>query len=226
MIFHVASVQGAFPRSLRSSHGIVESCISNPRLGAVLHQTQADGTTQLQKDQSKSLKKDECLAFRTVKERSECLQILLEMYYGSEITISCPQLPLVLADFNCTGCPWDKTPSSLRKNYTFPLPRSFFHEVESSCRLADHVAVHSSLDYVFSYVYKAGILLSLLVLVLSAFGISPGSSDGIMPPVKVLDWNIPEYVYLGVLWCLYNIYNILSVRAMDYYVFCESLAPC
>ncbi len=222
--FHVAWVQGAFRRSQRSSHGIVESCNSDLRLGAVSHQTQADGTTQLQKEQLKSLKKDECLTFTTVKGRSECLQFLLEMYYGSEITLPCPQLPLILAYYNCTGCPWDKTPSTLRKNYTLPLPRtSFMKQNQVADWLITLLYMAHGILYLTMFATR-GVLLSLLVLVLSAFGISSGSGGGIMPPVKVLDWNIPEYVYLGVLWWLFNTYNILAARAEDYYLFCESQA--
>ncbi len=75
-----------------------------------------------------------------------------------------------------------------------------------------------------SYVYKMGVILGLLVLVLSAFGISSGSKRGIMSPVEVLDRPVPEVLYLGALWLLYLIYDIFSSRSTDYFLFCDSLA--
>ncbi len=136
--FQLIVVQGTFPVPLRGSDETIQAKESNGfsrnsrhRFGARAHQTQSNELAQLQQKQLTSLNKDKCLKFKTVKERSECLLILLEMYYGSGITVTCPQLHVVLAVYNCTGCPWDKTPSALREKYPLPLPPSFFHEAES-----------------------------------------------------------------------------------------------
>lgn len=53
---------------------------------------------------------DACLEFATVKKIMDCLQRLLECYYGEGFNKYCPDFSetLIAKEVICTGCPWDR----------------------------------------------------------------------------------------------------------------------
>ncbi len=89
-----------------------------------------------------SIAEDPCLQLSTRTARQECLQHLLETYYGDMFTDTCPGLSHILARVECKECPWDRIDPDVLANMSrveFPLqPKSkFFHDAGQGCRIAE-----------------------------------------------------------------------------------------
>lgn len=169
---------------------------------------------------------DLCLKKCTYYERAECLQPLMEMYFlryvynqtrsglkrGQFLSALCPNLGMLLAQYECQNCPWNLVdPSS-------DLSRALFHAAGKECRVVDHVEFYADIETLRRVWYRASIAVALMILVLSVLGITSGKQ------VKVLGKKAPEAAYLGIYWSVFNWCTIVWARTQDYLSHCESLS--
>ncbi len=76
------------------------------------------------------------------KDTAECLQGLIENYYGKSFTKYCSDFPHVLAELRCTGCPWDRldpekiNPDLAEKYRAASNNAELFHEPGANCRVS------------------------------------------------------------------------------------------
>lgn len=170
-------------------------------------------STKSSNTSASSFGKDHCLQKPTNFERAECLQPILEMYYGSEMSLSCPNLGLILSHDCCVGCPWNLAePSS-----NMSVAVSSFHKAESSCNIAEHVKIYANLDSIFGTHITSLSIAALITLGLSVAGFTSREQ------VTVLGHHVPEAFFLGIHWLALNVCFFLHFRASDFTIFCESM---
>ncbi len=95
------------------------------------------------------------------KDTAECLQGLIESYYGKYFTKYRPDFPQVRAESRCTGCSWDRldpekiNPEIAEKYRADSNNTELFHEPGANCNLPKNVlafATHRSVaDFVVSW---------------------------------------------------------------------------
>ena len=166
--------------------------------------------------------KDGCLTDNpTFKDRVECLQALVENYYGEFFTSYCPSLSLVLVEWDCTGCPWDGVNhNTITPQITNTLNRSqLFHRAEHTCRVAHHVERYRFYSNVRQQIFVLGIYGALLLFLVTEF-YSPEHKKHANGDV-VLGRELSEPKFLFVMWTLYNLCNITLTASEDYFEFCE-----
>ncbi len=171
--------------------------------------------------------KDACLNERTLKEKGECLQALLENYYGEYFTVSCPALSLILAERKCKGCPWDRVNASmLSPSLAAELNRSeLFHPASASCMIGIHVESYNNYGFIRGNVFSFGILGTLLLFVVTAYYSVSSSSDTMIENGAVIfGLRMPEPAFLLTLWMLYHAGSFLLIVSEDYVEFCEGEA--
>ncbi len=192
--------------------------------GHASHENVSKSSSHLMKILLKKRETDPCLEVATNKAQSECLQPVLETYYDKLFTTACPGFSLVLAQYECTGCSRARIgPSKVSQveNINLPLQpkRLFFHNASADCRTSDHVMAYRELRTVIDFVYKIGLIVSVLLVLISAVGAYSVSQDGVLKPAKIFRVNAPEALYLA---CLLITSDIADIN--DYYRYCETLS--
>ena len=161
-------------------------------------------------------KTDSCLSKKfTLKQKSECLQNMLEYRYGPYFTIACPNFALYLADFNCSGCPWDRInpSSSVNPEIIESLDRKqVFHAPSPDCIVADHMWQHPGYGLVAKLVYGYGFLGSMMNLTATA----------ILGSDLFVD-RFHDAVILFFCWFLFSVGITILALSEDYFVVCESM---
>ncbi len=168
---------------------------------------------------------DPCLQRVTLKAKSECLQNALEAYYGTDFTATCPNFAVEIADWNCAGCPWDRINVSALLNsrvQKLPLNASFFHIAAPSCSVANHVSKFKNWKAHELRVYSLPVFAGLILLLLTGFGNHFAGSNTISNPVWILGRQVPEWMYLSLLWLLLLALYVTLSFSQDYFLFCES----
>ena len=163
---------------------------------------------------------DYCLSKKTMLERSECIQVLLEAYFGMHIAVSCPSLSLTFSVEECWGCPWNKITPDMVLNDTrsLPLPSSSFSTAKSSCNLANHVssASYTGFGSLLEVCVNGAALVAIFTLTLTLLGAS-------LKRTSIFGITIPESLYLGLLWVCYGLYIIFSGKAVLYQIKCDNI---
>ena len=153
--------------------------------------------------------KDICLNGRTFKNKTECLQALLENYYGEYFNIYCPSLPLTLVQCGCKGCTWDRVDASkVDPTVTIKRNRSeLFHEASKSCSIANHVKGYiDDYSYIRKIVFGFGTLGTLLLFFVTTYYSVPSSPEVVSGNVATkFGVTMPEPVFLLTLWILYHL---------------------
>ncbi len=171
--------------------------------------------------------KDICYKADTLKDTTECLQELLENYYGKNFTMHCPSLPLILASHECRGCPWDGVDASkVSPLKTAQVNRSeLFHPARASCRIANHVEYYNNYRYMRRMVFGLGISGTLVLFFVTAYYSASSSSEiEIQNGATIIGFRMPEPAFLLTLWILYHVGNFLLIASEDYVEFCEGEA--
>ncbi len=171
--------------------------------------------------------KDICLDEPTLKGKGECLQALLENYYGTYFTVDCPFLPFILAGDGCKGCPWDRVNASIvnpvvaaELNWS-----ELFHPANASCSIANHVEKYGYYNYIRRNVFGYGILGAWLLFLVSANYSVPSSTEmEIRNGAIIFGVKMSEPAFLLVLWILYHVGSFLLIVSEDYVEFCEGAA--
>ncbi len=172
-------------------------------------------------------RKDICLDQHTLQGKGECLQALLENYYGTFFTIDCPFLPLILADTKCKGCPWDRVNASMiNPVIASELDHSeLFHPASRSCSIANHVEKYTYYSYVWRSVFGYGILgMWILSLVSAYYSVSSSSVIELANDANIFGFQMPEPLFLLALWLLYHGGSFLLSVSADYIEFCTGVA--
>ena len=167
--------------------------------------------------------KDVCLQVSTLKGKAECLQALLENYYGEYFTVGCPSLPLILAERKCKGCAWDRVNASMGSPMiAAELKRSeLLHAASASCSIANHVEQYNDPSYIRRNVFGYGIFgTSLLFLVTAYYSVSSSSGMEIENGRMMVGARLSEPVFLLTLWVLYHAGSFLLIISEDYVEFC------
>ncbi len=92
------------------------------------------------------------------KNTAECLQGLIESYYGKYFTKYCPNFSQVLAESRCTGCPWDRldpekiNPNIAEKYRAAANNTELFHKPGANCNVSKYVDVFGTYRGVADYV--------------------------------------------------------------------------
>ena len=147
--------------------------------------------------------KDVCLDEPTIKGKGECLQALLENYYGEYFTVGCPSFALALARLKCEGCPWDRVNASMVNPVVVAeLNRSeLFHPASASCSIANHVEQYNEYFFIRMHVFGYGILGSLVLFLISAYYSVTSSRDIVTRnSATIFGFGIPEPAFLVTLW--------------------------
>lgn len=153
---------------------------------------------------------------RTLKAQAECLQSLIEFYYGNYFTRTCPDFPQVLAGEQCIGCPWGRLNITAipKLNETDFL---VFPDIKSSCAIAQHVDPYYSYENTVERVMVPALIGGLLV----AFCIGMLQIDEI--PVRVFSFSFPEPVFLVLIWILAEVGFLLLLSSQDHIEVCDSV---
>ncbi len=171
--------------------------------------------------------KDICYNETTFLDTTECLQALLENYYGKHFTMHCPSLPLILASFECKGCPWDGVDAfKVNPQITARLNRSeLFHPARASCWIAKHVEYYNDYHYMRKMVFGLGISGTLVLFFVTAYYSASSSSEIVIQNgATIFGLRMPEPAFLLTLWILYHMGNFLLIASEDYVEFCEGEA--
>ena len=162
---------------------------------------------------------DYCLGKNTMLERSECIQVLLEAYFGTHIAWTCPSLSLKFSAARCRGCPWNNLDPDMvrRENLSLPLPRSSFGVVERSCNFANLVSLNFQRGHPLEGYFTAGALIVISTIVITLLGAS------LSKRISFFGFTIPEAVYLGVLWLFYSGYLVLWIKILEYEIKCDNI---
>ncbi len=167
--------------------------------------------------------KDACLADKpTFKDKAECLQALVENYYGLNFTAYCPSLSLVLVEWDCRGCPWDRVnPAAITPVLAEGVNRTqLFHRADESCLVAHHVERYRFYSNVRQQIFVLGIFGALLLFLVTEF-YSPSHYEHANGGV-VLGRELSEPSFLLIMWTLYNFCNVTLSASEDYFEFCEA----
>lgn len=175
---------------------------SSPSLGSLGHTTVHVPATE----------KDVCLKKNSNHARSECFQPLLEAFYGRRITDLCQNLGLLLSEAECRVCPWDMvSPSS-------NLSLAVFHEAGEECSIANHVKVYAKWQKLYGTYHQPSLGVDIIVFLLSLYGYS---AEG---RISVLAYTVPEAVYLGIYWIVFDLCVVLWARFRDFRIYCQPWA--
>ncbi len=163
------------------------------------------------------------------KATAECLQELIESYYGPGFTLSCPEFPQILAGLRCTGCPWDRldptkiNPAITREYLAAYSLAELFHEPDDNCSIAKYAAWFET-SRGLRDIRILGMSGSIALLV-SIGAIVQYSTDptGLNRPA-IFGVKVPEWMFMGAIWILFNIGSILLVASYDYTSYCDSIA--
>lgn len=158
--------------------------------------------------------KDSCLQEVTFHGRADCIQPVLETYYGKTFSISCPGFSLTLVQYGCRECPWDRiNPEKLPEIGKFKLPlrpkKLFFKSVAKTCNIAKHVEQYGT-RFPLGYVPMLGIIVSVLFSIISTLGAFATFGRENSTLVSVFGLGLPEYMYLGFLWLVFLCHSILA----------------
>ncbi len=166
-----------------------------------------------------------CFSKATFKEKIECLQELLESYYGKSFTVYCPSLPTILVYNGCKGCPWDQVNTAkVKSGDAAKLKGSelLFHDGENSCSIAKHVYQYKEYHYIRKIAFGLGILGTLVLFFVTAYYPASSSSElEIQNGATIFGLRMPEPAFLLTLWVLYHVGNFMLIASEDYVEFCE-----
>lgn len=164
----------------------------------------------------KGTQTDSCFNENSLLASAECLQTLLEVFYGRNFTRTCPEMPLVLAHMKCRGCPWDKLNSTAVYSVFITddvFNRSqLFHNARDTCSIADHARVYQDRFRVTQSIRSFGFIGPMLSLVSSAV-LASGRT-----PKKV-----PFPLLMFIVWFIYIIGHLMLSAFEDYFLVCDSL---
>ncbi len=104
------------------------------------------------------------------KDSAECLQGLIESYYGKYFTRSCPEFPQILADLRCRGCPWNRlnpekvNPEIADEYREAGNETALFNEPGTDCIVSKYVSGFESYQGVRNYIVRWGVTGSIPIL--------------------------------------------------------------
>ncbi len=164
------------------------------------------------------------------KDTAECLQGLIESYYGRYLTKYYPDFSQVLAESRCTGCPWDRldpekiNPDIAEKYRAASNNTELFHEPAANC------SVSKSADGFTTYLGVANFVLGwaiagtiLILLSTSAIVQHTTGSTGLTRP-SFFGQEVPEWEFMGAVWISFNLGKVFLSISEEYYHYCETAA--
>ncbi len=153
---------------------------------------------------------DPCLKKGPLLARQDCLQQVLEAYYGPDFSYTCHGLSLKLAYLNCEGCPWDRiNPDILSQMNNSEFTPKLSNR--TSIALCRHVALlimsrRTRVTKEFSHRSSRLVLLSRFCSSFyQFFSLLSGAEDGVVEPVKLLGCDVPEPIALAAFWMTYYV---------------------
>ena len=164
------------------------------------------------------------------KATAECLQQLIETYYGKSFTQYCPDFSQLLAESRCTGCPWDRlnpkkiNPDIAEAYRTSSNTTELFHEPQANCAISKHVFRFRMYDGVVDYVVRLSVTGSIPILFSSGAILQYTSGSTIPTRPSFFGWELQEWIFLGAVWILFDIGVLILSISEEYYRFCDTAA--
>ena len=168
-------------------------------------------------------RKDICLEENTLKDRGECLQGLLENYFGEYFTVSCGIFPVLLAEHRCTGCPWDRVNATeVYPSISRGLNRSqLFHPAEPTCSVANQVKEFSEPNRVRVILFVNGLFAAITVVFITAEYSEPSDGEGKFSMSGIHGYRFPEWFIMLGLWLDYHVANYYFILSEEYTELCS-----
>ena len=164
------------------------------------------------------------------KATAECLQELIESYYGKYFTKYCPDFPQVLAESRCTGCPWDRldpekiNPDIAEKYRAASNNTGLIHEPGANCRVSKFVEAFATYRGVANFVVGWAIAGTIPILLsTSAIVQHTEGSTGLTRP-SFFGWEVPEWMFMSAVWISFNVGKVFLSISEEYYRYCETAA--
>ncbi len=161
---------------------------------------------------------------------AECLQELIESYYGPSFTKYCPEFPQILAKSRCTGCPWDRldpekiNPAIAQEYRAASNQTELFHEPAANCSVSNYATRFADYQLVMGYVSLMPFFGSLPVLFSTGAIVQYTSGyDGSTRP-SFCGRKVYEWLFIGAVWIWFNIGKVLLAVSEQYYFYCDSAA--
>ena len=167
-------------------------------------------------------RRDICLEENTLKDRSECLQRLLENYFGEYFTVSCSFFPVLLAQHNCSGCPWDRVNATkVHPSITRGLNHSqLFHQAEPACSVANRVKEYSDPNRVRIILLVNGVFATFVVFFITADYSEPSNDRSKFSMSGIHGYRFPEWFVMLGLWLNYHMANYYFTLSEEYSELC------
>ena len=167
-------------------------------------------------------RKDSCLEENTLKDRAECLQALLENYYGEYFTVSCGFFPVHLARHKCLGCPWDRVNATdVNPNISSELNRSqLFHPAEPTCSFSKQVEEFSEPERVHNILFGNGIFATFVVFFVTADYSEASSDESKFSMTAIHGYRFPEWFILLGLWTNFHAAHFCFILSEEYAELC------
>ncbi len=164
------------------------------------------------------------------KAATECLQELIESYYGKPFTTYCQEFPHILAESRCTGCPWDRldpkkiNPDIAEEYQAAGNQSELFHEANADCTTSKYAREFGTYDGVFNYAVRWGIFASIPILFSTGTIVQyTFDSTGLTRP-SILGWKVHEWMFMAAVWVSYIGGILLLSTSREYYYYCDSTA--
>ena len=164
------------------------------------------------------------------KATAECLQELIEGYYGKYFTTYCTEFPLILAELRCTGCPWDRldpkkiNPDIAAEYWAASNESELFHEPDASCSLSKYVSGFGTFHEVANYATRWITAASIPILFSTGAIVQYTSGSTRLSRPSFFGSEVHEYMFMGAVWISYNTGVIILAISQDYYGYCDSTA--
>ncbi len=164
------------------------------------------------------------------KATAECLQLLIESYYGPSFTKYCPDFSQLLAESRCTGCPWDrldpmKMNADIASEYRAASNKSeLFHEPHANCSISKYVSGLGTFRGVADYVIRWAFVGSIPIFFSTGSIVQYTSGDAGLTLPSILGWEVHEWMFMGAVWVSYNIGIIMLSISEEYYRYCDTAA--
>ncbi len=164
------------------------------------------------------------------KATAECLQELIESYYGKSFSTYCPEFSNILAESRCRGCPWDRLdPKKINPDIAVEYRATtnktdLFHEPHGNCSASKYVRRFATYGGIVEYAARWAFLGSI-PLFFSTGSIVQSTSDynGLTRP-SFLGGKVREWVFMGAVWISFNIGTVLLSISEEYYAYCDLAA--
>ncbi len=164
------------------------------------------------------------------KATAECLQQLIESYYGKSFTKYCPDFPQVLAESRCAGCPWDRldpekiNPDIAEEYRAASNTTELFHEPNANCSISEYVHGFGSYEGVAKYVSGWAITGSIPILFSTGAILQYTSGSSGLSRPSFFGWEVHEWMFMGAVWASFNVGIVILSISEDYYRFCDTAA--